>query len=242
MPYKNEKKQKHYTREYQRTLRTRAKEQQTLDEINKRIVQVARKVAIGRQLYHINPVPKKSNTSMLGISKIPIIHADFEFGSMQSAEEATLKVMEAEDTLLLTGEHVGWNAMGLEGLATAKGRSLLKSTGNWFEDVDAAITLLQSYTLTSPFKVVLNTKWRNFIEEELHKPNYLYSPNLFDRLGSPDIALVVKPSPKNFTLLCAQDLIAINGKQGLGKVWEAIAPRIDNPKAICEIGGLSALS
>ncbi len=75
---------------------------------------------------------------------VPVIEKEFEINwrdieaargqnisiDVQEAENAARQVAEDEDLLLITGEHTGFKALGVEGLATATGRNTA-SGGDW---------------------------------------------------------------------------------------------------------------
>lgn len=85
--------------------------------------------------------PEKTAEDVL----MPVIHKEFFLNwrdvasSKRSGEglvnasirTATRKVAEAEDRLLISGETDGWDALGIEGLFTARDRTTVAVSGNW---------------------------------------------------------------------------------------------------------------
>jgi len=183
---------------------------------------------------------------------IPIDAASIENASRQCAEE--------EDKLLISGEHTGWPALGIEGLATATGRNSVAG-GDWSANaltyVANAIAELETDGHYGPYALVLRSSWNQqlrtliantatFLLEkvaELVKAGIYVSDNLYASNGGTDSALVVEPSQENFELVIGQDLSTFiqqdRSMNTVGKVYEVVAPRVKRPTSICEITGLT---
>lgn len=178
-----------------------------------------------------------------------------------SAQNAGIQCSEEEDKLLLTGEYTGWNALGIEGLATATGRNTEASAGAWpanaLTDVSDAIAELETDGHYGPYALIVipddyahlrslvtNTAvtWLNVIEEQ-YKVKVFKSPNLFAADGAQDSALLVEPKPENFEAGIAQDLTTFlwqdKNMNSYGKVYEVITPKIKRPTSICEITAIT---
>jgi len=179
----------------------------------------------------------------------------------QEAENAARQVAEEEDKLLLTGEHTGWPALGIEGLATATGRNTKASAGAWptnsLTDLSAAIGELEADGHMGPYACVLRsswaaklralisntaTKWLEVIQD-LFKAGIHVSDSLYTSAGATTSALVVEPANANFEMVIEKDLELFTMQDEdmnlQCKVLEVVAPRIKRPASICEITGLT---
>ena len=80
----------------------------------------------------------------------------------QEAENAARQVAEDEDLLLITGEHTGFKALGVEGLATATGRNTTAG-GDWsanaFTYVNNAIGELETDGHYGPYALLIRPSW-----------------------------------------------------------------------------------
>lgn len=206
---------------------------------------------------------------------VPVIHKEFTLywrdviasrnGGLpietRTAENAARQVAEEEDRLLLTGEHSGWPALGIEGLATATGRNTQASAGAWpanaLTDISAAIGKLESSGFQGPYAMIARTSilrklWTLisgtgifYMEKasEMLKAGVYASDNLYTSAGGTNNVLIVDPSDGNFELVVGQDITTYtqqNEDMNLqGKVYEVVAPRIKRPAAICEVTGVS---
>lgn len=231
-----------YGRKYQAEQREKLKELEELHGIEGQVIKIMRANIIGRCLFGIEFLPNSGVQKPLKgeiISRIPIIHTDITLPiTSQKTEEATLKVVEGEDTLLLTGEHKGWDALGIEGLATAKGRNIIKSCGNFEKDLRVGVKRLKECGHQPPYDVLINelTKYTSIPTKLSETIHCIYqSPYLFTEEGKQDNMLVVKANQTNFVLLMGQDLSVCRLKNGGIKLWETLAPKICEPSAICEI-------
>jgi uncharacterized linocin/CFP29 family protein len=179
----------------------------------------------------------------------------------RSVENASRQVSEEEDKLLLTGEYSGWNALGIEGLATATSRNTQSSGGAWptyaITDVSNGIAKLEEDGHYGPYALVLRSlaygKLRGLIANtgifylekvaELVKSGIFVSDSLYSSAGATTSALVVEPSQENFELVIGQDMntwtVQDENMNTKGKVFEVLAPRIKRPESICELTGLS---
>jgi uncharacterized linocin/CFP29 family protein len=179
---------------------------------------------------------------------IPIIHKEFVLywrdllvnraGGLpldsQHASNAARQVAEEEDKLLLTGEYTGWNALGIQGLATATNRQTQATSGAWtqanianaFTDINACISKLEAQGHQGPYKLILRTaqraKLRYFslaagadtwafdrIAELLGGPaedTILASDSLYSSAGATTTGLVVEALPDNFDMVIGADM------------------------------------
>jgi uncharacterized linocin/CFP29 family protein len=180
----------------------------------------------------------------------------------QHAQNAARQVAEEEDKLILTGEYTGWQALGIEGLATATGRNT-EAGGDWsatyVADVSDAISELETDGYYGPYKLILRSDWYaqlrvlvgttdsfafQVLEDLLGGPdNIVVSNSLYTAAGGTDNALVIDTSPGNFELLVGADvtnnLAQLPTMNYQGKVWEAVVPVVKRPEAICEITSLT---
>lgn len=254
MPFKDRTKQLSYMRQYQKKRREELKEYEELKFLEEHVSRVARHNIVGRKLYSVTVDEDELRSYLRGQLlrlcgiNIPIINKSFELTvdkkeNLKRVENATMQVVEEEDKLLLVGHYKGWPALGIEGLATIPHRNIVKSTGDWYTDIAEAIKKLRHNNQKPPYKVVLNSKWKETFEEGLHKLGYYYSPFLCNSEGKQTNALVVKPSPKNFKVFIGNDLRVVVRKNSngcwRGQVFEALTPIIEQPKAICEIQGIN---
>jgi uncharacterized linocin/CFP29 family protein len=205
---------------------------------------------------------------------VPVIHKEFTINwrdleatrnqglplDTQDAENAARQCAEEEDKLLLSGEYTGWNALGIEGLATATGRNTTAG-GDWSANaityVSNAIAELETDGHQGPYALILRSSWNQqlrtlisntatFLLEkvaELVKAGIYVSDNLYASDGGVDSALVVEPSQENFEMVIGRDL-SVFTKQDEDmnlqcKVHEVVAPRIKRPTSVCEITSLT---
>lgn len=244
MPFKDKLKQLVYMRKYQSKRTEEFKEDSELRAITKQVIIIAQEHLVGRHLFNLEQLPDVPSIGYK-VSQIPIISANITLPiAPQKIEEATLKVVKEEDTLLLTGEHEGWPCLGIEGLATAKHRITMKSCGNFGRDLIKAAKRLQHYRHQPPYSVIVNTEnpiVRDFAlpkDGALSDTTVYTSPSLSNWKGEQNNMLVVKPSRTHFTLLMAQDFHVCRSNSAY-KIWECLAPAINEPKAICEIQGIN---
>ena len=207
---------------------------------------------------------------------VPIIHKDFllhwrdilasrRFGEsidVSHGQDAARQVAEEEDKLLLTGEYTGWEAYGIQGLATRANRGTTPG-GAWpanaIANINAARAVLQAAGYVGvPFTLVgrvtqikaldgqvANTAftYRQFLLQNKLVQAIYESDNLFTAAGLTTSALLVATAKENFDLVIAQDITTFMWQDKHmnqhGKVYEAVVPRIRRPTSICEITGLS---
>jgi uncharacterized linocin/CFP29 family protein len=206
---------------------------------------------------------------------VPVIEKEFEIlwrdieaarGSgmpldTQEAENAARQCAEDEDFLLITGEHTGFNALGVEGLATATGRNT-SAGGDWsanaFTYVNNAIAELEADGHLGPYALVVKPSWWRQIAAayvtntaitiaekvaELCQAGVYRTDSLKTSAGATTNALVVEPSQENFELVIGKDLEVRKQEDVRGNyecvVREVVAPRIKRPTSICEITGLT---
>lgn len=207
---------------------------------------------------------------------VPIIHKEYtlhwrdvlarrETGTdlnTQHAENAARQVAEEEDKLILSGEYTGWNAMGLEGLATATGRNTTAG-GDWSANMltytAAAKAALRTDGYYGPYRLIVRASWYAQAEALITNTekwyfqalgeliggveNILISDNLYAADGGTDSALLVDVQPGNFDLVVGSDITNHMAQRPnmnyFGRVWEAVVPVIKRAEAICEITSLT---
>lgn len=180
----------------------------------------------------------------------------------QHATNAARQVAEEEDKLILTGEYTGWPALGIEGLATATGRNTTGGgdwSANYVTYVSNAIAALETDGYYGPYKLIVRATWYaqlralvgttdsfafQVLEDLLGGPsNIVVSNSLYAADGGVDSALVIDTQPGNFELLIGANttnyLAQLPTMNYQGKVWEAVAPVIKRPEAVCEITDLT---
>lgn len=181
---------------------------------------------------------------------------------VQHAQNAARQVAEEEDKLLLSGQYTGWAALGIEGLMTATGR-LTVVGGDWSANcltyVANAIAALEAEGFYGPYKLILTPAWRAQLraaDANLHQwlfksvgdliggvENILVSSSLFASDGGVDRVCLCQPGEDNFDLVVGEDAHTRTHEEKTGNIWgqvrEVLAPRIKQPKSICEINALT---
>lgn len=94
--------------------------------------------------------------------KIPLFSKGFRLyrnGKLNIAEiqRATREILEDEGKLILTGEHEGWQALGIHGLATDPQRKTHTSKGRWPEYAIPDIHSAQAQYNDNPPRVLITT-------------------------------------------------------------------------------------
>jgi len=207
---------------------------------------------------------------------VPVIHKEFKLlwrdilssrgGGIPldtiHIQNAARQVAEEEDKLILSGEYTGWNALGIEGLATATGRNTVTG-GDWDSGTNAltyirnAIIELQTDGHMGPYGLVLppafygqlNTLISNTgimmreVAEKMCSGGIFPTGSLYASGGSANSALVVEMVSGNFEIVIGQNIDTFMQQDSdmniNGKVYEVLAPRILHPTAICEITSLT---
>jgi len=207
---------------------------------------------------------------------VPVIHKEFflnwrDVASSRrvgpsvvddSIRTATWRVRDAEDMLLISGEHVGWAALGLEGLFTATGHTNNAQSGNWpanaVADINTARAALQAAGFVGIEPVLIgppalvkcldgliaNTAvtYRQALLDNNLISDAVESPNAVAADGGVDSVVLVVPGNGNF--VAVQDLplevhLWYDKSQNVyGTVRETIAPVIKRPAAIAEINSI----
>jgi uncharacterized linocin/CFP29 family protein len=174
----------------------------------------------------------------------------------------TREVAEAEDRLLLSGECTGvppWNAMGIEGLFTATGRSTVASIGNWpanaIADINAGRAALQAlgFVAVEPVLIgppalikcldglIANTgiTYRTALLENNLISAAMESANAFAADCGVDSVILVVPGQDNFWAAQGVPLTTRLWEDKTGNVHgtirETIVPVIGRPTSIYEI-------
>jgi len=245
MPFKDKLKQLLYMRKYQAKRRAERKKQEQLQEAHVQAVKIMREHLVGRTCMPAKLVPqdvKDLCVNFLSIPEVgfPILHKDFVLGNFETLRKATLAMVEAEDKLLLVGEHTGWPAMGIHGLATIPEHGVIQSKGKWsrhfLTDIHRAIKTLESAKHFEPPILIMNTLASTIVPKFL-PGMYQYSPFLCNSKGEENNALLVAPHETNFRVLIAHDLDISSPQRSdnKAKLWEALTPVIYKPSSICEI-------
>jgi uncharacterized linocin/CFP29 family protein len=206
---------------------------------------------------------------------VPVLHKEFTIWwrdmlaarhigqpvDSMDAENAAIQVAEEEDKLLLSGEYTGWNALGIQGLATATNRNSQASAGAWpansLADCSASIGKLEASGHQGPYALILRSSWfaklRALISntavmwltvvQDLFKAGVFVSDSLYTSAAATTSALVIEPLEQNFELVIGQDLTHFELQDEdmnlKCKVYEIVAPRIKRPTSICELTGLT---
>ena len=208
---------------------------------------------------------------------VPVIHKEFEILwrdleasryrgqplDLQDAMNAAHQVAQEEDKLLISGEHTGWKAMGVEGLATATSRNTQASAGAWpanaLTDLSNGIskleadghlnTAMRACVLNSTFAAKLRALATNTpvkyidIIAPLFPAGMYTSDNLYTSAGGQNNALVLELGRENFEMFIARDVTLFSKEDEdmnlQCKLHEVVTPRINRPTAICEITGLT---
>jgi hypothetical protein len=235
MPYKNRIKQLLYMRKYQSRKGEEFRKCEEIKNVESQAIQFMRQHIIGRQLFYVGQVGDDALQTcgeICGILTIPIISASIDSPvNSETIEKAVTKIFEAEDTLLLTGEHKDWPALGIHGLATAEKRNVIKSCGNYEKDFRNAAKQLHRNGCEPPYSIISSSK------HTMHAPfeveGFYISKFLYNGNGEQNNMLVIGDS-KNFEILMGWDLQLFSSHNQY-HFTEALAPLIHNPKAICEI-------
>ena len=206
---------------------------------------------------------------------VPVIEKEFEVSwrdieasrgtrvpiDTQEAENAARQVAEDEDLLLITGEHAGFGALGVEGLATATGRNTTAG-GDWsasaFTYVNNAIAELETDGHYGPYALLVKPSWWRQIAAAyvtntavtiaekvaaLCEAGVFRTDSLKTSAGATSNALVVEPSQENFELVVGRDVEVRKLQDVRGNyqcvVREIVAPRIKRATSICEITSLT---
>jgi hypothetical protein len=247
MPFKDKLKQLAYGRKYQAERTKALKFYEEVDNIRKEARKIADENRVARQFCSITQMPNKAedyvDAGVFRVSHVPIISKHIKLPiTSKSIEEATLKIVEEEDKLLLVGEHKGWSCLGLEGLATAKGRNIVKSSGDLDRDLTKASKRLYRHNQDSPYVIVTSSEVDDRIRRcgKVTMPfvaQYYSSRSLCDAEGNHNNMLVVKPDLENFRIILGVDLEISKIPNGY-ILHESLVMNIPNPKAICEIQGV----
>jgi len=210
-------------------------------------------------------------------TKLPVISKDFvinwrdieahrdlgESLELREGKNAARQVAEEENKLCLTGEYLGWPALGIEGLASATGRNTAAG-GAWptnaVANINAAIAELETDGFTKgPYVLIgrvaqirkldgqvssTGLTWRKFLLENgilnaIYADDSLYTA----ATGATTSAIVCVPGKENFALAVAQDIsmktTPLPNMNILTRVYEVVTPHIKRPTSICELTGLS---
>lgn len=176
---------------------------------------------------------------------------------------ATRKVAEAEDKLLISGEYTGWDALGIEGLFTATGRTNNAASGNWPANVEADINTARAALDAAGFEdrtpimvgppAVINgldemiantaTTYKQALMDNGLIADFIKTSNAYAADGGVDSVVLVVPGTDSF--YAVQDLpleyhLWYDKVQNIYlTVRETIAPVITRPEAIAEINTIT---
>ncbi len=180
-----------------------------------------------------------------------------------SIRTATRMVAEAEDTMLISGEHTGFAALGLEGLFTSTGRTDNASAGNWpanaATDINVARAALQDSGFVGLEPVLIgppalikcldafiaNTAitYRTALLENGLVSEVMESSRAFAADGGVDSVVLVIPGEENFWAVQDLPLMVRLWEDKVGNVHgtvrETIAPVIGRPNAIAEVNTIT---
>jgi len=208
---------------------------------------------------------------------MPVIHKEFFFNWRDVASSrrmgpsvlddairtCTRKVREAEDRLLISGETTGWDALGIDGLFTATGRTTAAASGNWpanfIADINTGVGVLEGLgyegirpVLIAPPAIVnglngaiANTEitYKEFAMRNNLLSDVISTSSAYAADGGVDSALLVIPGQDNF--YAVQDLpLEVNlwydkVNNVYGTVRETISPVIARPESIYEISDIT---
>jgi len=188
---------------------------------------------------------------------------------VQHVKNAARQVAEDEDLLLLSGEHTGFPAFGVQGLTTITGR-LTGAGGDWVNPgtsyncltyVATAIQALENVGHYGPYKLIVPPTFyaqlrtphpdlRQWLFDSMGDllggtQNILTSPNLLaNDDGAADSAIVMEgPNQDNTDLLVGEDSHSRTHELKNGNIWaqvrEVVAPRIRRPASVYEITSLT---
>lgn len=210
---------------------------------------------------------------------VPVIHKEFFLNWRDVASSrrigmsvvddcirtATWAVKNAEDRLLISGETVGWPALGLEGLFTATGRTNNAASGNWpanaAADINTARAALQAsgFVATEPVLIgppalvkcldafIANTAvtYRQaFLDNNLIS-DAIDTPNAFAADGGVDSIVLVVPGNGNFVAI--EDLPLTfypwydKSQNVYGTIRETLVPVVKRPAAISEVNTITCV-
>jgi len=172
---------------------------------------------------------------------------------------AAREVAEAEDRLLISGETVGWPALGIEGLFTATGRAQQAASGNWpanaIADINTGRAALQALGFVAIEPVLIGppalvkcldgliantavTTRTAALDNNLISAA-MESANAFAADGGVDSVILVVPGEDNFWAAQGVPLTTRLWEDKTGNVHgtirETIVPVIGRPTCIHEI-------
>ena len=175
---------------------------------------------------------------------------------------ATRCLAETADRLLISGETTGWNALGIEGLFTATGRTTVAASGNWpanfiadintgqgalnglgFEGVEP-ILIAPPAVITALNGAVANTEitYKKFAINNDILADVMGTSSAYAADGGVDSALLIVPGSESFYAVQDLPLEVINWKDRMNNVYlsirETIAPVIARPTAVYEISDI----
>jgi len=199
--------------------------------------------------------------------RIPLIYKDFlmhwrdvkwsqDMGSPIDAGNAVLAthfVAHREDDLIFNGN----GELGITGLVNAPGANRLKGkdwrkVGNAFQDLCAAIELLQKSNHHPPFAITLSIDAHSSLVRagsespvlEVDQITRMCADGVFQTHVLPaKTAVLVSSGDQNFDIAVAEDLsLAYLGPRDMNhafRIYESLVLRVKRPKAICliQIGG-----
>jgi len=179
----------------------------------------------------------------------------------QYVKQASRKVQETEERMLLTGEDTTWPCMGIQGLLQSAGNSVAAS-GNWpanaIDDINAARAWLQAQGFVGmPFDLIAPPAMVKCLDDQLPNTEITYrmfllrnklinrifeTAYLYTATGGQDSALVVQASRDNFDLVQAMPPKVGRWEYKDGNIYgylrECVVPRIKREESIYEITDL----
>jgi hypothetical protein len=220
-------------------------------------VETARECAVARKVLpikHAELMDKKFRYGPLQL--FPVIHKSFMVNPRLPEKErvetlkmfvakATKDVIAKENKLILSGEHTGWEACGIEGLATVEGRQVVEISSP-FDYTEESLLKHKDLFLffmnhRPPYTFVLNQKYKDASLPKLDNKKFslLFSPDLYRKDGSDCDCLIVADSDKNYIGLASDIKVNLHyivyPQFNKGIVLVALRPVIEDPTAICEL-------
>jgi len=235
--------------------------EESLNLIKQYAIQRFREKTVARQITPV--VSIKDYEGTVSWNCIPVIHKEMNIGEgdiESHLNEAVDLVRESEDKLMIVGEHEGWQALETQGLATADGRHVMPSCGQYPENIidDIIQARRRLKDAGHPFGVLIvnsdvdqaleRTYWTPDTGEPLTYKNYLLKeglvehvfcyPDLCDVKGNKTNMLLVYPSRESFIWIQDLPFDIHYWKTSEGEVLtcrEAGVPKILDPTSIVEI-------
>lgn len=177
-------------------------------EILTRVQATIKPKLIARRLF---PIEKTLDPNIPILSKAVIKD---EENLTESINDIAQQIADLEDHILLSGEHIGFEAQRLEGLTTSTGRSLIKSKTPWPKnarnDVFSALEIIGEKTSVEPNLIMIlplrfidplsqiidrNISYNEMLTKATPLNNIFYTDNLYAADGGQDSAIIIPTIP-----------------------------------------------